>query len=301
MALIDQIDKLACGSSGTLGTGTEACPIDWDRISTLKLTPKNQFYTEEDNLESVQAAQQTGKTIIINNIDSFVLVPQEVVYDTTEGSGKKSVSGELPYEYNLMFKNQGKNFWKAMRSYDSQGNYDVTFYDVDGNEFFTETKAGKAKGFATYLIKTGQYKGKEGSTPAQFMTTIQLSDYKEMERMRFISSDELDYSAQSDLAGVNEVKVNVDPISAGTSIALSAFLLDGTHAVEGLLFGNFTATKNGATSNPTAAVYNSATKKYTLTVSTLVATDVVTVSLNGIILTTLGTLYKSNTAMAVVI
>jgi hypothetical protein len=36
---------------------------------------------------------------------------------------------------------------------------------------------------------------------------IQLGDYKEMERMAYISADELDYSAQSDLEGVNQVSL----------------------------------------------------------------------------------------------
>jgi hypothetical protein len=36
MALVDQIDKLACGAGDALGTGQQACPIDWDRISTIK-------------------------------------------------------------------------------------------------------------------------------------------------------------------------------------------------------------------------------------------------------------------------
>jgi len=300
MALIDQIDKLACGASGTLGTGTMACPIDWDRITTLKLTPKNLFYTDEDNLNSVQTAQQQGKAVIINNIDSFVLVPQEVVYDTTEGSGKKSVSGEMPYEYTLTFKNQGENFWKAMRSYDSQGGYDVTFYDVEGNEFFTETKAGNPKGFATYLIKTGQYKGKEGNTPAQFTTTIQLSDYKEMERMRFISSNELDYSAQSDLSGVNEVFVKVSPIVAGaTTITVDAYLLDRTHSVDGLLTGDWELTRNGSVLAQTV-VQNATTKKYVFTVTSNTALDVVTARLKNTVLTPLGVLYKSNIAEAIV-
>ena len=137
MALEDQIDKLACGAGDALGTGNQACPIDWDRVSTVKLTPRGFIYSEIDNLVNVREAQQTGKAIVINNIDKFSLVPQEVVIDTTDGSGKKTVSGELPYEYELMFKSQGLNFWKAMRSLDSAGVYDVTFYDVEGNEFFT--------------------------------------------------------------------------------------------------------------------------------------------------------------------
>jgi hypothetical protein len=83
-------------------------------------------------------------------------------------------------------------------------------------------------------------------------------------------------------------------------MVVSAYLLDKTHPVEGLLFGDFTVTKNGTANNPTVATYNATTKKYTLTIPAVVAADILTVSLNGIILTPLGTLYKSNTATVVV-
>jgi hypothetical protein len=41
-----------------LEQGQQACPIDWDRISTIKLTPKGQVYTDIDSLETVRTAQQ---------------------------------------------------------------------------------------------------------------------------------------------------------------------------------------------------------------------------------------------------
>jgi hypothetical protein len=307
MALVDQIDKLACGSSDALGTGTQACPIDWDRISTIKLTPKGQIYTETDTLMSVREAQQKGKAIIINNIDRFALVPQEVSIDTTDGSGKKTVNGENPYEYELMFKSQGLNFWKAMRSLDSAGVYDVTFYDVEGNEFFTKSKMGAPKGFGSYLIKTGQYKGKEGNTPAEFKTMIQLSDYKEMERMAYISADELDYSAQSDLEGVNQVSLVPSPLAvAGTSLVVATTLLDRTHFVEGLLVSNFRVKKNGVVVVVSTAVANASNNTYTLTIPAATAGTYTvelydTVLPASIIKVTTGLLFKSNVASIIVV
>jgi hypothetical protein len=53
-------------------------------------------------------------------------------------------------------------------------------------------------------IKTGQYKGKEGNTPAEFKTYDSASRLQEMERIKHISADGLDYSAQSDLEGVSK-------------------------------------------------------------------------------------------------
>ena len=305
--LVDQIDKLACGAIDALGTGQQACPIDWDRISTVKLTPRGLGYTDIDNLVNVRKAQQSGKAIIINNVDRFALVPQEVTIDTTDGSGKKTVSGELPYEYELMFKNQGLNFWKAMRSLDSAGVYDITFYDVEGNEFFTRSKAGLPKGFGSYLIKTGQYKGKEGNSPAEFKTIIQLSDYKEMERMAYISSDELDYSAQSDLEGVNSVSLIASPlITAATSLVVTTTLLDKTHFVDGLLVTNWRLRKNGVVVAISAITANAVNNTYTLTIPAASA-GTYTVDLFdsvlgvSVIQVATGLLFKSNVATVIVV
>jgi hypothetical protein len=62
MVLVDQIDKLAwcwwCIRNAS------ACPIDWDRISTIKLTPKGQVYTDIDSLETVRTAQQKARQLL---------------------------------------------------------------------------------------------------------------------------------------------------------------------------------------------------------------------------------------------
>jgi hypothetical protein len=307
MALIDQIDKIACGVGDALGTGHQACPIDWDRISTVKLTKRNALFTDIDNLVNVKLAQQKGDVVIINNIDKFALVPVDLNIDTTEGSGKKTVSGEMPYEYELMFKSQGINFWKAMRSLDSAGVYDVTFYDVEGNEFFTKTKAGGLKGFGSYMIKTYQYKGKEGNSPSEFKTMIQLSDFKEMERMTYIASEELDYSAASDLDGVNDVLFTAQPLLvAGTALTVKTTLLDKSHFVEGLVTANFRVKRNGVLVTHTAAVADSGALTYALTIPAAVAGTYTVETWDAAlgkstIQTALGLLFKSNIATVIVV
>jgi hypothetical protein len=64
------LTKLACGSGDALGTGTQACPIDWDRISTIKLNSKGAS-TEQTALMSVREAQQLGKALLSILIDSL--------------------------------------------------------------------------------------------------------------------------------------------------------------------------------------------------------------------------------------
>ena len=73
-----------------------------------------------------------------------------------------------------------------------------------------------------------------------------------------------------------------------------------THAVEGLLVTNFKVLRNGVAVVPSAVVYNAATKKYTLTVTSNTAAAVMLVSLNGIVLTAVDVLYKSNIVSVIV-
>jgi len=166
--------------------------------------------------------------------------------------------------------------------------------------FGTTPKTGGLKGLTMGMFENGKYTGSNGTDSASQVVTFQLINRIEWDMYAgWIENNELDF-IYTELTGVNEVLVTVDPIVAGTSIVVSAFLLDKSHPVEGLLFGDFKVTKNGTANNPTVAAYNSTTKKYTLTVPALLAADVVTVSLNGTILTPLDVLYKSNTATAVV-
>jgi hypothetical protein len=67
MALVDQIDKLACGADA-LGTGHKrvlSIGIEYQQLNLHK----GAIYTDIDSLESVREAQQKGKAVIINNID----------------------------------------------------------------------------------------------------------------------------------------------------------------------------------------------------------------------------------------
>jgi hypothetical protein len=69
---------------------------------------------------------------------------------------------------------------------------------------------GAPKGFSSYLIKTEQYKGKEGNTPAEFKTMIQLVTTKRwsvyvFQRMSWI------IQRKATLEGVNQVSLVTSP------------------------------------------------------------------------------------------
>jgi len=299
MSLQTQINTVNCGANGVLGTGLAGCRIDRKRVPALGVVQKGFVFASEITKSYMRSLQKDGTLIMLQGVVSFDDSTADDNIITRAGSGIKVVAGKNPYEHTVTFDN-GINFHKALTSLSGYENYDLILFDVDNSMFFTVTKSGSAKGFTLGMFENGKYIGANGTDASSQSILLQLIDRAEIdERMSWIESNELDFS-YGELTGVNEVIVTPNPIAAGTSIVVSALLLDKTHPVEGLLFGDFAVTKNGAANNPTVAVYSSTTKKYTLTVGAMVATDIVEVSLNGIILTLADVLYKSNTASVIV-
>ncbi len=301
MSLQTQINTVNCEGNGVLGTGLAGCRIDRKRVTALGLLARGTKFMQEIDKDYMQQLQQEGKLIMLQGVISFADNTADDNIITREGSGIKVVAGKNPYEFVGTFDN-GINFDKALQSLSSYQAYDLILFDVDNSMFFTVTKSGEPKGFTLGMFEKGKYIGANGTDAASQTVSFQLIDRAEIdERMSWITSDQLDFS-YDELQGVNEVLAQVNPIAAAaTTIVVSAFLLDKTHPVEGLLVGDFAVTKNGTALVPSLAVYNIGTKKYTLTVTALATNDIVTVSLDGIVKTVAGVLYKSNTANVVVV
>jgi hypothetical protein len=213
----------------------------------------------------------------------------------------------MPYEYDVMFDNNGVNYWKALRMLNSKDRYNVAFYDVEGNKIFTQTKAGVVKGFGVKMLFVGQYKGKEGNNPAEVKMQLQLADFQEMERQTWVSGEELDFSAGSDLEGVNDVNLVASPLAVGgTSLVVSALLLDKSHFVNGLIASNFIVKRNGTPVVVSGVNADANAKTYALTIPAASA-GTYTVStwdaaLSSFVVLSAGSglLYKSNVATIVV-
>jgi len=307
MALEDQINRVICAASELTGTGNAACTFDWDRIVAIELTPASYRYTEEVNLQSMQEGQLNEDIHLIKGFESFVLVPVEPTITTSEGSGLESVDGELPYKYTGIIRYKGVDFWKALRRFNSNGGvYNIAFWDIQGNKIFTETKSGDFKGFSAQLFHVGQYKGKEGNTPAEFKVTIQLSDFKEMERQVFVNGEDIDFGI-NDVDGVNSIIFTAHPLTTGaTSLVLDATLSDKTHFPAGLTGPNFQVQRNGVIVPVTTATPNPGAKTYTLTIPAAqtgtytVQTYDPTTMKGTVLIPGTGMLYKSNQASVIV-
>ena len=299
MSLETQINAVNCGANGVLGTGLAGCRIDRKRVTALGLLTKGFKFAQEIDKDYLRTLQVSGDLIMLQGVVSFADNTADDNIITREGSGIKVVAGKNPYEYVATFDN-GINFHKATTALSGYGNYDLIVFDVESNIFMTQTKAGEPKGFTLGMFENGKYMGSNGTDASSQTISMQLINRSEVdERMAWVSGSSWDADYE-EMTGVNEVLVSIDPVAdASTTISVSAYLLDKTHPVEGLLTGDFVLTRNGVVLSQTVA-YNSTTKKYVFTVTANTAADVVTASLNGIVLTTLDVLYKSNTATAIV-
>lgn len=300
MAIDTNINTVNCGANGVLGTGLAGCRIDRKRVTALGLLQKGYVLDQEINKDYLRSLQEAGTLIMLQGVVSFEDATADDNIITRAGSGIKVVAGKNPYEHTVTFDN-GINFHKALTSLSGYGDYDLILFDVDNSMFFTVTKSGNPKGFTLGMFENGKYMGANGTDASSQTITLQLIERAEIdERMSWKTSEFLDFS-YGELTGVNEVLVTVDPIvTASLAIVVSAFLLDKTHPVEGLLVGDFSILRNGVAIVPSAVAYSAVTKKYTLTVSANTTADIVEVSLNDIVLTLADVLYKSNTATVVV-
>lgn len=300
MSLETQINTVDCSQSGVLGTGLAGCRMDRKRVTALGLVEKGYKFNAEITKTYLRQLQKDGKLIMLQGVVSFEDNTADDNIITRAGSGIKVVAGKNPYEHTVTFDN-GINFHKALTSLSGFNAYDLVLFDVDNSMFFTVTKSGEPKGFTLGMFENGKYMGANGTDASSQTILLQLTERTEIDaRMSWIESNLLDFT-YDELTGVNDVILTVDPIvTLSTTIVVSAYLLDKIHPVEGLLVGDFSLTRNGTPLVPSLLAYNSTTKKYTLTVTANTTADIVTVDLDGIVLTPADVLYKSDVKTVVV-
>lgn len=293
------LNKVNCDGSGVLGTGLAGCKFDIKRVIAAGLLRKGCKFTQDPTKDYLRELQQEGILIMLQGIVSFTDATADDNIVTRPGSGIKVVAGKNPYEKTAMFDN-GFNFGKALESLSGYEDYDIILFDDNGSMIVTVAKDGSPKGFTMGMFEAQKYMIADGAEANSKSVLFQMIKRREFDvDLGWYTTEELDFYPD-ELTGINEVLVSVDPIAAAsTTIVASAFLLDKTHSVEGLLTTDFELTRNGVVLPQTVA-YNSTTKKYTFTVTENTAADIVTVRIKNTILTPLDVLYKSNTDTAIV-
>lgn len=301
MATPTLLDVINCSAAGALGTGIAGCRTNRKRVTTLYLFPSDFIFdTAVIDKDYMQTQQTLGKLIVLEGVVDFVDSTPEDSYATRNGSGDKTLLTQFPYEYTASFDN-GYKFQAALDSLSGKGNYSVAVGDVDDVIWMTRDLQGNVKPFSLSVHQAGKYLGEDGTNQASETFFLQLSNRKEVDR-RMAMYKPTDFGS-TDLKGVNDVTITVNPITApSTSLVFKPLLNDGTHMAEGLVAGDFIFKKNGSPITPTGAVYNTTAKTVTTTLAAAsTAADVYSVEIDGIVLVAgSGILYKTEAAGTVI-
>jgi len=311
MALIDIVNSVMCGAGDVLGTGTKNCKQDIKRVTTIALIERGYTFADGDidTLAGVRLLQQKGKAIILNGVVEIADNTADDNIITRTGSGEKIVAGKNPYEYTVTFDN-GLAYHKALTTLSSYRGYDIIFFDSKGDVFFTQTKAGLYKGFTLGMFENGKYMMSNGADAASQSVSFQMINRLEFdERVSWIVSDNLDYNAQEDLDGYNDVNIVLTaPSDASTVLDIVVSTLSDNHkvSIDGLDISDFVVTVNGSSVSLDVLDSNGNGVYGVNLTAPLSTSDVVTISLfdsaiNSYIVDVDGILYKSNIATTVVV
>lgn len=279
MALKDILNLINCGASAVYGTGSRGCKAALERVSSIWLTPTGtEFDADADfDLDYIQELQANGDLIVLKGVQGWTDNTPDDVTEDLEGGTKLFVRGGK-YEFEASFIN-GLFFNQALNSLNSQGSYDAIFVDVSGNILGTKSLTGSLKGFTLGMLRAKKLTWGSDTAAQREGIMMQLLERIEVDQnWYFIQGSQLDFTPTS-IDGINEVELDLSVPSAGTSITVKAKMKVGGKPFTGAAFGQFLATKNGATSNPTAGDDSTTAGTYVLTVPSFAADDDITIRL----------------------
>jgi hypothetical protein len=309
MATIANILNLVqCGLNAVIGTGTKGCRPFLKKVSSIWLLPQGTKLDSTRTLDEEYAKelQAEGKLIVLKGIRTF---SDNTPDDTTEEleDGTKQLTKYGKYEFMVNFIN-GLYFNAALHTLSGFNDYDVIFWDIEGNGLGSKASDGSLKGFTVGMLQATKLQWATDAAGAREGLMFQLLERMELDKdYVFVQGTSLDFNPQS-LEGINEVVLSYKtvPANAATTITVVAKRKQDGKALTGASYTDFLLKKDGATANPTAGDDSATAGEYVLTVGTLSTNEALAISLydtaNSREVITLDTdLYKSNTATATVV
>jgi hypothetical protein len=288
-----------------LGTGQGDCPItdfgDLKGEGLLKKGTKLNLATDTLNETAFRGLITGGKLHQLINSYSFEDNTPENEKSTSSDGLMQSIRDGKPM-FNLIF-TKGAVYHSAVHSLKGDNRWDSILYFTDGLLMALDTAKENLKGFNAGIFDVESLKVKSGSEPQQTKTSIQFKDPKEFNRRWvFFTWDELGFNALQIEGVINtNVSFNVNPVAGSTiAVKLSDAYNRSISYIE--LFdtaGDWKVLTNGVANTVTTVSITGKVATLTLT-DALVSTDVLAVSLNGIVADADLKYYKSNTITATI-
>jgi len=309
MAILKNILNLvSCGLSAVLGTGTKGCRPFLKKVTALSFLPAGFKLDGSRTLddEYFTELQASGKLIHVKGIRTFTDNSSDDSMQEEE-DGTKQVTKYGLYEFLVQFIN-GLYFHSALTSLNSFGDYDVIFWDREGNGLGTEAVNGSLKGFTVGMLQASRMSWATDTTTQKEGLAFQLLERTEVDtNYVFIDSANLDFNPNRK-DGINEVVVSFPsiPEDASTTITIKAVTKQDSKPFTGALFSDFIVKRDGVTANPTAGDDSVTAGTYELTTTINTTNEVLAAglydnALSQAVIAMDTDLYKSNTATATVI
>lgn len=301
------LNLVLCGLTASLGTGLKGCKPFFKKVTAIWLTPQGFKYDgdvalDEDYINQLKAE---GNLIVLRGIRTFTDNTEDDVKETLD-DGIKQVTRLGLYEFVIMFIN-GLYFHAALHSINSQGNYDATFIDRDGNILGTEAADGSLKGFTVGMFQAKGLDFATDTTGQKEGAEMQLTERDELDTSYvFIQRESLTFNPNL-IVGVNEIVLSFAdaPADAELNLSVKAVRKQDGAAFTGADYLLFTLSVDGTEGNPTAGDDSAVPGTYELTVSALAEDEVLALSLYDNANNRPGVVvgddaYKSNTVTATV-
>jgi len=295
-----------------LGTGTGECPIldlgDLEGLGLVKKGTKTAVVGGQIDFSEVafRTLITEGKLNQLRTSYAFEDTTPENEKSTSSTGLMQSVRAGKPM-YNFTFK-KGLGFAKALQSLKGSDRWDAYMYFSKGMLLAMNTSSANTasfvKGFNGGMFDVDSYKFKVGAETEFSKATLQLKDADEFNsKWVFLTWEELGFNAL-EIDGAIQTEVTIDAAVLGVSSTVTVSLRDSFNRSisYAALFDDETkwsVTTNGVANVVTAIALVGEQLELTLT-DALVATDVVKVSLNGIVEDIDVKYYKSNVYKTIV-
>lgn len=293
-----------CGAGNALGTNIDnGCADILKAAHSIWLVSPSLVIAEDEDitLTYIQTLQAQGKLVILQGVNTFEENGSDDAVETL-ADDTMITTNEGKYKFMATFVH-GMYFQIALGSVRGYGNWRTMYVDKEGKILLTENATGGFKGFKTNEIKRSKLSMPSNSESMKQGLEFQLTERFEMDDYPVVWYPEnlgFDPRQVEPITQVHLELVNA-PADTDTTLTIKATFRRGKKdAFSGAAFGDWLATANGATSNPTAGDDSVTEGTYILTVSALVSGQTGSIKLydngnNRDVVTVDGSLFKSNT------
>lgn len=227
--LVDLLNVGRCSTSQILGTSTDFCKLDIDRLKEIWRMPYNFKFDAnfEFTLANLQDLQEEGKLIKVSTFKTSSDSTEENSVNTYAG-GKKSLMDKMPKQIDATLEN-GIQGYQTILSLEKAGMHSFLLVDENNTIFMAKGKDGLARGLNSEFFQVMDYKMR-GDKPAGFNIQFQLNRAQFDNDLQGLRSEDYDFDVE-DIYGITDLDLIVTaPSNTDTTMDFSVLRNTDRHS-----------------------------------------------------------------------